>query len=182
MAESLKTLIKNQKMTLAVYGLGNVGGPIAAAWLRKGAKVIGVDISDYVETAGPTDELADINTAISEVGLDPDGPRGLEIKAAYSTPGPRTRTTILKEGLDTPQSRNKMRQSLGNAEPTWIVTEDMIQELDDAEITAWVIEIDKIGAQVVHISHGSPKDATALNALTGHKIIDYGSSPYEVVG
>lgn len=29
----------------AVYGLGNVGGPIAAAWLRAGAKVIGVDIS-----------------------------------------------------------------------------------------------------------------------------------------
>ena len=45
MTESLKTQIKNQKMILAVFGLGNVGGPIAAAWLRKGAKVIGVDIS-----------------------------------------------------------------------------------------------------------------------------------------
>ena len=30
---------------IAIYGLGNVGGPIAAAWLKKGAKVIGVDIS-----------------------------------------------------------------------------------------------------------------------------------------
>lgn len=29
----------------SVYGLGNVGGPLAAAWLRAGAKVIGVDIS-----------------------------------------------------------------------------------------------------------------------------------------
>lgn len=29
----------------AVYGLGNVGGPLAAAWLRVGAKIIGVDIS-----------------------------------------------------------------------------------------------------------------------------------------
>jgi nucleotide sugar dehydrogenase len=46
MAESLKTQIKNQKKILAVFGLGNVGGPIAAAWLRKGAKVIGVDISE----------------------------------------------------------------------------------------------------------------------------------------
>lgn len=36
--------ILNQKI-FAVYGLGNAGGPIAAAWLRKGAKVIGVDIS-----------------------------------------------------------------------------------------------------------------------------------------
>lgn len=31
--------------TIAIYGLGNVGGPIAAAWLRAGAQVIGVDIS-----------------------------------------------------------------------------------------------------------------------------------------
>ena len=46
MTESLKTQIKNQKITLAVFGLGNVGGPIAAAWLRKGAKVIGVDVSE----------------------------------------------------------------------------------------------------------------------------------------
>lgn len=36
--------IKNKK--IAVFGLGNVGAPIAAAWLRAGAKVIGVDISN----------------------------------------------------------------------------------------------------------------------------------------
>ena len=30
---------------ISVYGLGNIGGPIATAWLRKGVKVIGVDIS-----------------------------------------------------------------------------------------------------------------------------------------
>jgi len=33
------------KHTIAVYGLGNVGGPITAAWLRKGGNIIGVDIS-----------------------------------------------------------------------------------------------------------------------------------------
>lgn len=36
--------IKNK--TIAVYGLGNVGGPIAAVWLKKGFKIIGVDISN----------------------------------------------------------------------------------------------------------------------------------------
>ena len=35
----------NKKIVIAVYGLGNVGGPLTAAWLRAGAKVIGVDIS-----------------------------------------------------------------------------------------------------------------------------------------
>lgn len=42
---NLKLQIKNGQKIIAIYGLGNVGGPIAAAWLRKGAKVIGVDIS-----------------------------------------------------------------------------------------------------------------------------------------
>jgi len=36
------------KKIFAIYGLGNVGGPIAAVWLRAGAKVIGVDISQYL--------------------------------------------------------------------------------------------------------------------------------------
>jgi len=37
--------LKIQNKKIAVFGLGNVGGPIAAAWLRAGVKVIGVDIS-----------------------------------------------------------------------------------------------------------------------------------------
>ncbi|HSF27413.1 MAG TPA: nucleotide sugar dehydrogenase [Nitrosopumilaceae archaeon] len=43
--KNLRSLILNHKKTFSVYGLGNVGGPLAAAWLRAGAKVIGVDIS-----------------------------------------------------------------------------------------------------------------------------------------
>lgn len=42
---SITSEIKNEKKIIAIYGLGNVGGPITAAWLRKGAKIIGVDIS-----------------------------------------------------------------------------------------------------------------------------------------
>ena len=42
---NLKYDIINHKKIVAVYGLGNVGGPLAAAWLRSNAKVIGVDIS-----------------------------------------------------------------------------------------------------------------------------------------
>jgi len=42
---SIKSEIQNGKKIISIYGLGNVGGPITAAWLRKGAKIIGVDIS-----------------------------------------------------------------------------------------------------------------------------------------
>lgn len=43
--KSLRTDLINKKKILAVYGLGNVGGPLAAAWIRSGATIIGVDIS-----------------------------------------------------------------------------------------------------------------------------------------
>ena len=43
--KNLKILIKNHKLIISVYGLGNVGGPITAAWIKSGAKIIGVDIS-----------------------------------------------------------------------------------------------------------------------------------------
>lgn len=41
--KSKPNILRNK--VFAVYGLGNVGGPLASAWLRVGAKVIGVDIS-----------------------------------------------------------------------------------------------------------------------------------------
>jgi len=41
--KSNKQLLKNK--TISVYGMGNVGGPLAAAWLRAGANLIGVDVS-----------------------------------------------------------------------------------------------------------------------------------------
>jgi hypothetical protein len=43
MSPQKSEIIKNN--IIAVYGLGNVGGAIAAVWLKTGAKVIGVDIS-----------------------------------------------------------------------------------------------------------------------------------------
>lgn len=40
-----KPSLSYNKKILAVYGLGNVGGPLAAVWLRAGFTIIGVDIS-----------------------------------------------------------------------------------------------------------------------------------------
>jgi nucleotide sugar dehydrogenase len=43
--------IRNGTLKIAVYGLGHVGSPLAAAWLRAGCYVIGVDTSELVLTA-----------------------------------------------------------------------------------------------------------------------------------
>jgi nucleotide sugar dehydrogenase len=43
--------IRNGTLKIAVYGVGHVGSPLAAAWLRAGCHVIGVDTSELVLTA-----------------------------------------------------------------------------------------------------------------------------------
>ncbi len=45
---SLKNKIRSGEFKIAIYGLGHVGSPLAAAWLRAGAYVIGVDKSKKI--------------------------------------------------------------------------------------------------------------------------------------
>lgn len=54
---------------IAVYGLGNVGGPLAAAWLRAGANVIGVDVSTKLLTEIRNGESHKKEPFISEIFL-----------------------------------------------------------------------------------------------------------------
>ena len=46
--DSIKRKILNGSYKIAIYGLGHVGAPIAAVWLRSGATVIGIDKSKDV--------------------------------------------------------------------------------------------------------------------------------------
>jgi len=43
--EDLLEALKKSRLNVSVYGLGRVGLPLAAAWLRAGAKVLGVDVN-----------------------------------------------------------------------------------------------------------------------------------------
>lgn len=43
--------IKDGELRIAIYGLGHIGAPLAAVWLRAGAHVIGVDNSKNVLAA-----------------------------------------------------------------------------------------------------------------------------------
>ncbi len=45
---SLENKIRSGEFKIAIYGLGHVGSPLAAAWLRAGAYVIGVDKSKKI--------------------------------------------------------------------------------------------------------------------------------------
>ncbi len=46
--EELVTRVRNGNLKIVIYGLGHVGAPLAAVWLRAGVSVIGIDKSEKV--------------------------------------------------------------------------------------------------------------------------------------
>lgn len=77
----LKKDLKEGKITVAIYGMGRVGLPIAVAWLRAGAKVIGVDIN---QSLVKTLNEGKINLE-DEPGINEWIKRGVEEKRFYAT-------------------------------------------------------------------------------------------------
>ena len=121
---------------------------------KTGARVIGTDISDWIESVKNTSEEAEIDACIRKVGLDPETGRGLEIKRKYLVPGPRCKVTVLNEDLATEAGRTNLLRIVGR-QPDWIITEDFIQTFSEDEAKTFHVELGKIkGAKVVHLGEG----------------------------
>jgi len=144
---------------------------------------IGVDISDYINDTKGISEAAEVDAAIISAGYLTTEGHGLEVRNAVLAQ-PRTKTTILKEDMFTNKSRNSVKQALGNQNPTWIITEDMISDFSDAEILEWKTEVDKLGVPICHIVRENfglnQKTLEEWNVLTGHTVISVGD--YRRVG
>lgn len=144
--------------------------------LVPGINAIGVDISDYVDGEKGVDEAADIDAAITAVGLDPLVDRGLQIHNKYVRPGPRSKSIVLKEDMESTRSRAAVVAELGR--PTHIITENMIQEFTDVEILQWRDQIDNFTTtDVIHVVSGtsrlrSPQD---IATRTGHRVLLVGA-------
>lgn len=141
--------------------------------LVPGINVVGVDISDYIDDEKDTDDSIEVSEYIIAVGLDPLTGRGLEIMNKHVTPGPKATVVVLKESMKTNQSRNKVRQALSNNIPTFIISEDMVNQMSDQDILDLIVEINKIpDVVIIHVMSGE-NDRTAENvvALTGHRCI-----------
>src|SRR5688500_5127140 len=67
--------IKDGRFKVAVYGLGHVGSPLASAWLRAGAHVIGVDKSPAV-----LENARKGRTHVPEPGVDQAYQKGIREK------------------------------------------------------------------------------------------------------
>lgn len=77
----IKRLARSGKITLAVYGLGKMGLPLACVFAQKGFKVIGVDINKNVVKKINQGE----NPIIGELGLDNLLKKGIKNKKIIAT-------------------------------------------------------------------------------------------------
>ncbi|HEU5172427.1 MAG TPA: hypothetical protein VFT83_02770, partial [Nitrososphaeraceae archaeon] len=75
---NLDNKIHSGEFRITVYGLGHVGSPIAAAWLRSGASVIGVDKSKII-----LQNAKEGKTHIPEPGVSEAYKMGLTNKKFY---------------------------------------------------------------------------------------------------
>lgn len=164
--------------TLVVVGAG-------FSWLAEAfegigfTRVVGIDVSPYIQADKDVDALTDLDAEIIGVGLDPASGEGLsrknQIITAYGyTPGNKTRASrgCLNEHGKTQQSRNQIRQALGlsgNQQPDWLLTENVIERMFDSEIVqdsndlkAWVPNL----AHYVQTVDASHPDGPDWNAKT----------------
>ena len=90
---ALASRIKSGRSKIAVYGLGHVGSPIAAVWLRFGAHVIGVDKSPSVVASARKGA-----TQIPEPGVNEAFSKGVKQKRflAYNDPVKASRDSDIK--------------------------------------------------------------------------------------
>ena len=78
---------------IAIYGLGHVGSPMASAWLRAGANVIGVDKSPVV-----VEEVTNGRSHLPEPGVSEAFSSGLMLNRfkIYSDPVQASRDSYFK--------------------------------------------------------------------------------------
>jgi hypothetical protein len=123
---------------------------------------LGLDVSNYIQSEKDNTEDADIDSAITAVGLDPATGEGLDIKnrvvARGGGVGNRTRATrgVLDESGGNPGSRGRIKQALGlsgNDQIEWTLSESVIESLTDGEVLAGSNDLNIIGINVVHFVH-----------------------------
>lgn len=122
--------------------------------LVQGLGAVSIDLSQYVQDTkdlSPDDEL--IESIEAQGYTHADGGVGQFLFEKFSDPNPRSRdgSKVIKEGLDSNQSRNKVRQALKNADPTWIITEEVWQILTQQEKDRYTDAAAAWGCGLVHI-------------------------------
>ncbi len=112
---------------VCVVGAG-FGWGVEAIESETGAIVVGIDISDYINTEQSNTEEAELRAEVAATGLNPDEGRGLEVMNFIYDAQPRSNTIVLQEDAKNNQSRQRIRSALGNKWPNVVVYENIVDD------------------------------------------------------
>ncbi len=101
-------------------------------------RVVGLDLSTYIQDNHGGTEESEIDAEIAAVGLDPAVKEGATLKAKLFDGGTRGRSTrgVKNESGKNGASRGRIKQALGlsgNQKVDWVLTEAILESLDDTE-------------------------------------------------
>lgn len=115
-------------------------------------QVVSTDVSRYVQAEKDNTEEADIDAALVAVGLDPTVGEGAMVKGRLFDGGNRTRASrgVVNENLKTGGSRNRVKNLLGGG-VDWVLSENVLENLADAEVVTASAPLRQLGAGVVHL-------------------------------
>ena len=141
---------------------------------KTGCDAVGTDISDWIQSEKNNDESDEIMEEIVKVGLLAGSERAKQVLEFCLTPGTRAKSPVLNEHLLTSKSKARLCAAFAGELPTWLITEDMIQEKSDTEIVAWGGLMSPFRAKICHLHNGKPRTNEQLYELTGHNCFQYG--------
>jgi hypothetical protein len=115
--------------------------------------IVTTDTSPHVQNTQDSSEEAEVDAAITALGLDPASGEGLTRKGLFFTPGNRRRhsRSVQDEGLNNNGSRNRVRNVLGSVDVA--ISENLAPILDDSEViqvAGWIDQVDTLD-EVIHL-------------------------------
>ncbi len=157
-----------------IVGAG-FGWGVEAFIAETGATAIGIDVSQYVADELSNTETAELRSAITAAGLDPDTGRGAELLAALDDGQPRANVIVLQQDAQTNTSRQAIRSALGNNWPSVCIVEELNDDsTTDAEITQINNALTLFGGsqRVIWVSDDTVAHTLQqLQTLTGAEVI-----------
>jgi len=162
---------------VAIIGAG-FGWGVEEVISLTGCIAVGVDISDYIDATKNSTEETEIDAAIIASGYDPLIGHGLEAKNYAYAGDLKAKQVLLKENIAAVKGKNAIKSALGNKLPTWVITEDMLSDWTDADISVFVTGVNKLDVSVCHVIRENylinPRTIAEWQTLTGHTIIRIG--------
>ena len=114
-------------------------------------RLIGCDTSSYIHTNKSLTESAEIDAAITAVGLSPTTGEGLTVKGKLHDGGTRSRVTIVNQSGSAVSSRNAIKIALGGGMLDIVLTEDVLEAWNDADCKAISTYCHQLAPVVQHL-------------------------------